>query len=478
MSEFFHGARATIRVNKSFAVTQAASGVVFAVGTAPVNQVADWPEIAMATSFEEAKAQLGYSDDWDKFTLCEVMHTHFKKYGVGPIFLVNVADPASSKTPVSPTSKTIVNGVVELPETAIAGTITVSDNGTALVAGTDYEVYYEGGKCFIAAIPNGAMEELTSVTVGYSSFTFTLSSLTDAVIGGYDTTTGKSSGIGLADDVYATFGVNPDILIAPGFSHIQSVQAALNAKTMVNTLFRAMAIVDIDSSTAVTHTAAAAAKASLGLNAPTEIACWPMVRDDDHIYHMSTHIAALMAQVDAQNDDCPSEPQSNKPMLVTAAVLADGSEVRINLSKANHLNANGIVTALNFIGGFRSWGNFTCAWPESGDGVECFISVRRMFHWVANSMILTYWEFVDNKLTRRLCETIADSATVWLNQLTNGGHLYGGRVEFRQEENPDEDIMAGIIRPHLYIAPPGPAQEISFILEYDASYVSTVLAGE
>ena len=141
-------------------------------------------------------------------------------------------------------------------------------------------------------------------------------------------------------------------------------------------------------------------------------------------------------------------------------------------------NANGIVTALNFIGGFRSWGNFTCAWPESGDGVECFISVRRMFHWVANSMILTYWEFVDNKLTRRLCETIADSATVWLNQLTNGGHLYGGRVEFRQEENPDEDIMAGIIRPHLYIAPPGPAQEISFILEYDASYVSTVLAGE
>ena len=118
MSEFFHGARATIKINKTFAVTPAASGIVFAVGTAPVNQVGTYPDIVCANSFEEAKAALGYSDNWDKYTLCEVMHTQFRKYGVGPVFLVNVADPtlAANKTAVASALKTIVDGVVELPE--------------------------------------------------------------------------------------------------------------------------------------------------------------------------------------------------------------------------------------------------------------------------------------------------------------------------------------------------------------------------
>jgi len=50
-------------------------------------------------------------------------------------------------------------------------------------------------------------------------------------------------------------------------------------------------------------------------------------------------------------------------------------------------------------------------------------------------------------------------------------------VEIFDDENPDTDLMAGIIRFHLFITPPNPAQEIDFILEYDASYVSAALLG-
>ena len=38
------------------------------------------------------------------------------------------------------------------------------------------------------------------------------------------------------------------------------------------------------------------------------------------------------------------------------------------------------------------------------------------------------------------------------------------------------DLMAGIIRLHIYMTPPSPAQEIDFYLDYDASYVEQAFA--
>ena len=38
-----------------------------------------------------------------------------------------------------------------------------------------------------------------------------------------------------------------------------------------------------------------------------------------------------------------------------------------------------------------------------------------------------------------------------------------------------KDLMAGIIKIHIYMTPPSPAQEIDFILEYDTSYVTSAL---
>ena len=38
-----------------------------------------------------------------------------------------------------------------------------------------------------------------------------------------------------------------------------------------------------------------------------------------------------------------------------------------------------------------------------------------------------------------------------------------------------KDLMAGIIKIHIYMTPPSPAQEIDFVLEYDADYVTSAL---
>lgn len=472
---FFHGARARINTNSTFKVNAAASGIVVAIGTAPVNQVGNVPQIVLAETYDDAVKQLGYSENWEKYTLCEVMYTQFKLYGVGPVLFINVVDPAKHKKAEEEKSIGVVDGSVTITEDAIVSSIVVKNDATTLVKGTDYEVFFQNGKCVIAAIAGGAMEELGSVKVSYDAVDFTLDDLKDEVIGAYDTDTGVATGAELIDECYAMYQVNPDLIIAPGFSHMQEVAAALNEKCTVNTLFRAMTVLDLDTSEAITHTAAAEEKKTNGLNSCTEILCWPKAKDENHTYYLSTHYAALMAQVDSGNEDCPSESPSNKALKITGTVLEDGTDVKINLAKANFLNEQGICTAMNFIGGFKAWGNNTAIYPDSETSVEYFIPVRRMFNWVANSCILTYWSFVDSKLNRRLCETIADSATVWMNGLTAAGHLYGGRVEFLAEENTDEDIMQGRLRPHIFMAPPGPAQEIEFILEYDVTYVAQAL---
>lgn len=79
-------------------------------------------------------------------------------------------------------------------------------------------------------------------------------------------------------------------------------------------------------------------------------------------------------------------------------------------------------------------------------------------------------------MNRRLLDNIKDSANNWLAGLVGSEYLLGARVEILDSENPMTDLMAGIVRIHIYMTPPSPAQEIDFVLEYDTDYVQSALA--
>lgn len=115
-------------------------------------------------------------------------------------------------------------------------------------------------------------------------------------------------------------------------------------------------------------------------------------------------------------------------------------------------------------------------YPGVTDPKDSFIPVRRMFNWIGNSLILTYMQKVDDPMNKRLVAAVTDSVNIWLNGLTASGALLGGRVEFNESENPVTDLMAGKITFHLHLTPPGPAQEISFLLEYDTTYLAALVA--
>lgn len=78
-------------------------------------------------------------------------------------------------------------------------------------------------------------------------------------------------------------------------------------------------------------------------------------------------------------------------------------------------------------------------------------------------------------MNRRLLDTITDTVNIWLNGLVGSGYLLGARVDISEDENPVTQLMAGIVKIHVYMTPPSPAQEIDFVLEYDSSYVTSAL---
>ena len=106
------------------------------------------------------------------------------------------------------------------------------------------------------------------------------------------------------------------------------------------------------SDTVKQYTEVAAWKNDNNIVDPLQIACWPEIRLDETIYRMSTQIACLMAQVDSENDDVPYVSPSNHNLQMTGTVLKDGTEVVLGQDNGAYLNGEGVVTALNFIGGW------------------------------------------------------------------------------------------------------------------------------
>lgn len=288
------------------------------------------------------------------------------------------------------------------------------------------------------------------------------------------------TGIGVIDMCMSTIGTIPDLICAPGYSHISTVAAVMAAKAGagINGLFTAKACIDIDCgpSGARAYDEVLAQKNKNNLVDADQIACWPMVKLGDRKFHMSTQIAGLMAQVDTGNNGVPYESPSNKNYQMDGLCLEDGTEVLMTFEQANNLNSNGIVTALNFMSsGWVCWGNCTACYPSNTDVKDYFISISRMFTFVASTLIRTFWSKIDKPMNKLLLDNIQNSTQIWLDGLVGSSYLLGARVEILANENPLTNLMAGIITVHIYITPPSPMQELDFVLEYDPSYAEELL---
>lgn len=461
-----------------------AAGLPVVIGTAPINLANDqsyFNKPMLAYTYSEAVKALGYSKDWEKYTLCEFIKSHFALFAVAPVVFINVLDPSVHKEAVAAADIAVSGGVVTIEVTGILlSTVVVklTAAGQALVKDTDYTAAFnDDGYVVVTPIAGGAiLENQATLNIAYSKLDPS-SVDSDDIIGGVDATTGAYNGLELVNKVFPLFRLVPGQILAPGWSHDPAVAAVMKAKAgSINVLFKAMAVTDVDDTAegADLYTEVPAWKNDNNYTDPLQVVCWPKVKLGDEIYHLSTQFAGLVCKTDGQNDDIPYVSPSNKNLQANGAVIASGAEVTLDPSQAAYLNGEGVVTALNFIGGWKLWGNRTGAYPGNTDVKDSFIPVRRMFNWLGNTIILTYWQKVDDPTNKRLIDTVVDGLNIWLNGLTARGALLGGRVEFQQDENPVTDLLNGIVRFHVYQTPPTPAEDMEFVLEFDVNYLNAL----
>ena len=458
--------------------TTAGLPVVF--GTAPIH-LAKHPAPSnkpiLCHSYAEAVDQLGYSDNWDKFTLCEVMYSQFSLYNRGPVVFVNVIDTkkhvkSEANQQINMTEKV---GRITMPVLLDTLKVKKATAGQALIQGTDYEVGYDdNGVVIITALVDGQIADSESVFVDYDMLDLARIDA-DVIIGGNDVSTGVATGLECLNKVFTLTGLVPGLILAPKYSSDPKVAAVMSAKAgNINSHFNAMVLLDVPSDSVTKYIDVKAWKDSNSFTGSNQVACWPMVKMGDKVFHMSTHALGVLAQTDSKNGDIPYESPSNKAMQINGICLQDGSEVLLGIDEAEYLNGQGIVTAINFIGGWKLFGNRTACYPANTDPKDAFIAIRRMFMWHAQTFIQTYWQKLDGPINKRLIQTIIDSENVRLNGLKAQGVILGGRVEFYEDENPVTNLMDGIIKFHTYITPCAPAREIENVLEYDPNYFSAL----
>lgn len=465
---FTHGIYKQETPTSIIAPTEGETGLPVVIGTAPVF-LADSPKVnepVLCYSYSEAVKSFGFSENFSDFTLCEFIYSQFALYGQAPAILINVFDPEKHCEKISGKSFSALNNVVNLGQNVI------KSSGISFDVSNNFSASYDdNGNCIITF--EGSVSE---VKASFSVAKPELVTSSD-IIGGISATTGKSLGLELVENIFPKFRLVPGIIACPKFSCLPEVAAVMRAKCEnINGIFSCICIVDIpsDASGAQTYSQAVEWKNSHNLNHERQLVCWPMVELGNRKFHMSTQLIGVINATDSDNDNVPFKSPSNELMMIDSVRTDSGNEISLGLEQANYLNSQGIITSINFINGFVAWGNRTACYPANSDVKDCFIPVRRMFDFLSNSFILTFWQNVDMPVTLRLIQTIINSFNIYLNGLAARQMLLGGRIEFRNDENPSTNLIDGKLIFHVFITPPVPAETIEAIFEYDPKYLNSL----
>ena len=494
-----HGVRVIEQETSIVAPILGTAGLQVIFGTAPVNLAADPYSVTnkpvIAYSWAEAVNALGYSADFEKYTLCQSMYANFKLYGIAPVIFVNVLDPDKHRKTNEAQTVTVADLEATVPLTGILrDTVKVAVHTTAdgpgedvpLSLDTDYVLAFDdAGQLVITLISGGAGAEATELTV--ESASIDPEKVTkDDIIGA--TSGSEDKGLEVLRQVYPKFGMTPGLILAPGWSHIPDVGIVLAAKCEeINGYFRCECFIDIDSgaSGCRSYTDVKEAKEKAGCTSIHAMALWPCLVVGSLKFWYSAIQAAATAYLDASNDDVPNLSPSNELLGITGTVLADAvytegkgwdKEVNLDQLQANAVNGCGVSTAFNS-NGYRNWGNNTAAYPATTDPKDRWFCCRRFFSWWGNSFMLTYAQKVDNPANRRLIESIVDAENIRGNAYVAQDKCAAAYIEFTEAENPTTDLLNGKLTFHQHLAPYTPAEDILNILEFDPDALTAALNG-
>lgn len=249
-NEYRYGAYGDVEQSVAQSSAQSGTAPVY-VGTAPVNLIRGYAEAKLTgwpvklSNLTHAQKTVGYAGDWATFTLCEAIAAHFDntKGNIGPIYVINVLDPDVHKKAQKTTrALAFSNGRCEFASTTIVlDSFALADKAE----GVDYTLDYNfttGTVVVASADPDSPLTG--SLDASFYEIDPAAVKATD-IIGGV-TGAGVYSGLAVLKLMFPELSTVPNLILAPGWSHIPAVyNAMITASQKINGHWYAYALADI-----------------------------------------------------------------------------------------------------------------------------------------------------------------------------------------------------------------------------------------
>ena len=490
-NQYLYGAYGHIGETTARNAVQAGTVPVY-VGAAPVNLVRGYAELNVINSpvkvsnMPDAQRRMGYSADWEAFTLCEAFAAHFNNPigNVGPIYVINVLDPDTMKK-AEPTTEELAfkGGRAEFKsDKIILDTFVIADK----VEGVDFAVGYNYGKGTVVVTsldPDSPLEGTIAAT--FDEVDATQIQVED-IIGGV-TSEGEYSGLGAIGLLYQEHNAVANIIAAPGWSEKPNVYNALIAASQkINGHWDAFVVADIplvDTAAIDTIEKAKAWKVANGYSSERSKVYWPMaINGAGEKYHLSTMAVVTMQRVDFSHSSVPMETPGNKPVAITRLYFGEGSNNKgYDQQTANELTQRGISTAVYWAGNWVLWGDHTAAYTYGADvdpRAIFDVSIRMLMH-ITNSFQREWGTTIDSPMSLQLRDTILNREQEKLDALLSLGALIGDpRVEFIETSNPITNMMNGDFRWDVAVTPTPPLKSATVYVTYTDEGFAAYFGGE
>lgn len=431
------------------------------IGTAPINKTASVINKTkipiLIESYSDFVNKMGYSDEWDKYTLCEAAYAHFKNdvNSIAPFVVINVLDPATHAGTAGTATVTLTNKVGYI-STNVDNIVITSIASTSL--GDDFTAEYTSdGRIKITY--TGATT-LTTASVTYNTVDATAVEANDF-----------TDGIAAVDLSAIKCGIVPNIMVMPKYSATYKTEMIAKCEERIDGKWGCVAYIDIPTDSATTIETAKTYKTNNNIDSKYARLHFPKVKHDGKVFHLSVLDAVTSQVVDASTDGVSCRSSSNKRIICDVPVLSASTDFVFSEKEANDLNENGITT-VNYIGGaFRLWGghmaNYSYANVSNIEAKDRSDATVRMQIYLDNWLKSSHIDSIDAPLTRRDIDNIIAGVNIGLNSFANSGYLLKGECYFAEGSNTTSELADGdLVLEVLHTEVPN-GKSISFRMAYD-----------
>ncbi len=445
MSGFLHGINIVQLKTKGSAISFPASSIICLVGVSAYGAVNQLIQCLNTTD----AAQFGANVPGN--TIANALDSIYAS-GDCPVFVVNVFNSGSHLHAVTSEVVAVANNKFKLansPAPAPALVLKDSTNTTTYVLGTDYTIDAFGNGTVISnAIATG------NIHATYSYLDDTQVVQNDII--GTDTGGNNKTGLQLFKLLTNTFGVKPKIVIAPGFSQIPAVSAAMAS---IATFGRGIYPIDSPAGTSVSNAISgrgiggtfgwniADRRAMLMFNRFAKANPDPAAANGSIIYDWySAWMAGIIANMDNtigyynSPSNKPLPPEALSPEIPITCSLTDNSYDN------QQLNAAGIVAYNIMYGsGINTFGNYSSYYPANTDPTG-FTMVQRITDVLDDMTEKAMIPLLDSPITQAFIDYLVELNNTIIRTLTGIGALVpGSTVVANPSDNTPTTLAAGQI---------------------------------